>query len=195
MPIPPTGFRWLHDYVFVPLGGYRRGRVRVAFNLITTLVLCGVWHGASWNFLLFGLLNGVFLVVQLSLRRSRLRRLPVWKTPPGRTVQWLLCFFLLSVTLVLFRSESTEQAMTMFQSLAGWNGVTTLYLTPLDYLCVLMPLEAIIAIHFLLRDGTLEDALPRIPWWVTAAVLAGMVYAIARSAYGPVAEEYIYFEF
>ncbi len=188
--------RWLHDYVFVPLGGYRRRRGRVAFNLIVTLVLCGVWHGATWNFLLFGLLNGIFLVVQLGLRRSRLRRLAVWKSPPGQGILWLLCFTLLTVTLVLFRAPDSRQAWGMYRSLAGLESAWRSTLTPLDQLCVLIPLEGIVLFHYLMRDGTVNDVFRRVPWWVVAPIVGAMAYVTVRAATsGAVGEEFLYFEF
>src|SRR4029077_18382031 len=55
--------RWLRDYVYIPLGGSHRGPARTCLNLLTTMTLCGLWHGANWTFIVFGLYHGVLLAV------------------------------------------------------------------------------------------------------------------------------------
>jgi alginate O-acetyltransferase complex protein AlgI len=57
---------WFKDYLYIPLGGNRKGRIRTYINLLTVFIICGIWHGAAWNFLLWGLYNGFFLVMKLS---------------------------------------------------------------------------------------------------------------------------------
>ncbi len=54
---------WLRDYLYIPLGGNRKGKVRPYINLLLTMILCGFWHGASWNFLLWGFIHGAALAV------------------------------------------------------------------------------------------------------------------------------------
>ncbi len=69
---------WFRDYLYIPLGGNRRGERRTWFNLFTVFVLCGLWHGASWNFLVWGLLHGLFLSVERHPRvGAGLSRLPL----------------------------------------------------------------------------------------------------------------------
>ena len=55
---------WFRDYLYIPLGGNRRGRLRTYLNLLIVFLLCGLWHGASWNFVVWGLLHGAFLVAR-----------------------------------------------------------------------------------------------------------------------------------
>lgn len=186
--------RWLHDYLFLPLGGYRRRRPRVAFNLIVTMVLCGWWHGPTFNFLLFGLLNGIYLVVQLRLRRSPVGRHQFWKTAPGKAVLWAFCFNLLAWTLVFFRASTFEHAVTIFQTLCGLGPSTTYsYLSDADFLFVLIPLESIVIIHWLLRETTVEEAISRCPMWLWAICLSMMLTAILLVPGEPA--EYVYFQF
>lgn len=61
---------WLRDYIYIPLGGSRRGNLRTNFNLMATMLLCGLWHGASWNFVLWGFYNGFLLIAYRWLSRS-----------------------------------------------------------------------------------------------------------------------------
>src|SRR5439155_12771521 len=67
---------WLRDYLFIPLGGSRRGRVRTLRNLGITMLLGGLWHGAAWTFVLWGLLHGLYLIAHNVLHRAGL-------TPPS----------------------------------------------------------------------------------------------------------------
>jgi len=69
---------WFRDYLYIPLGGNRRGSYRTAVNLVIVFLLCGLWHGASWNFILWGLLYGCFLVAERGRFGDVLRTLPRW---------------------------------------------------------------------------------------------------------------------
>lgn len=109
---------WFCDYVYIPLGGNRRGPLRTAFNLLTVFVLCGLWHGASWNFLVWGLFHGTFLTAErwgLSRILDRLPRIA------RRT-------YLLAVVLlgwVLFRANDLGHALTYLQSMFGFGHVSS----------------------------------------------------------------------
>jgi len=186
--------RWLHDYLFLALGGYRRRRARVAFNLILTMVLCGWWHGATFNFLLFGLLNGLYLVMQFQLRRSPVGRLAFWETAPGKAVLWAFHFNLLAWTLVLFRATTFEHATVMYQTLCGLGPATTYsYLTDAQFLFVLVPLQSIVLLHWLFRELTVEQAVSRCPTWLWMIALSAMLTAILLVPGEPA--EYVYFQF
>jgi alginate O-acetyltransferase complex protein AlgI len=63
---------WYRDYLYVPLGGNRRGAARTYLNLVTVFCLCGLWHGAGWNFLVWGLFHGAFLVLERTAAGRRL---------------------------------------------------------------------------------------------------------------------------
>jgi alginate O-acetyltransferase complex protein AlgI len=104
---------WLKDYLYIPLGGNRKGGRRTYINLITTMVLGGLWHGANWTFMLWGAWHGALLAVERALgikekARSWLRIIPT----------------LLAVLLgwVLFRSETLQQAINFYRGMMGQNG-------------------------------------------------------------------------
>ncbi|MGI9472200.1 MAG: MBOAT family O-acyltransferase [Rubripirellula sp.] len=95
--------RWLRDYVYVSLGGNRTGRVATYRNLMITMTLGGLWHGAAWTFVLWGIWHGLALVAErFSKDRNRQRPLPI--------VGWLLTMSVVLVGWVLFRSESLTEA-------------------------------------------------------------------------------------
>ena len=106
---------WLRDYLYIPLGGSRGSQAQTYRNLVTVFLLCGLWHGASWNFVLWGAWHGLFLVVERAGLRSLLDRLPRVAT---------LAYTLLAVTggWVLFRSRDIHAALDFYGSMAGLDG-------------------------------------------------------------------------
>jgi alginate O-acetyltransferase complex protein AlgI len=102
--------RFLRDFLYIPLGGDRGGKLRTARNLMITMVLGGLWHGAAWGFVLWGTLHGVALVVEHSLRDRGVRRPPAW-------LAWLIVFNVVVFGWILFRAESLELAATFIGQL------------------------------------------------------------------------------
>ncbi len=86
---------WFRDYVYIPMGGSRVGKGRLVVNLLVVWALTGFWHGASWNFLLWGLYYGVLLLVEKLVLGRVLERIP-------RVIRWLVTFFLVNLGWVLF---------------------------------------------------------------------------------------------
>jgi alginate O-acetyltransferase complex protein AlgI len=105
---------FLRDYLYIPLGGNRRGELRRYLNLFITMLLGGLWHGASWTFVIWGALHGIFLSAN-HLWIARKHRLP-----PG--VGWVLTFLLTTAAWVFFRSATVARAGLIFASMAGLHG-------------------------------------------------------------------------
>lgn len=104
---------WLRDYVYIPLGGNRRGRVLTYVNLMATMLIGGLWHGAAWRFVFWGGMHGLGLVVHKALRR-RLERVPdTWAV---RAVSWLITTAFVALLWVYFRADSWESAATLIAS-------------------------------------------------------------------------------
>ncbi len=98
--------RWFRNYLYIPLGGNRSGKLRTYCNLFIVFLLCGLWHGAAWTFVLWGCYHGLLLVIErLGLERA-LQRLPAG-------VQHLYALLAIIIGWVLFRSDSTHQAGTI----------------------------------------------------------------------------------
>ena len=120
---------WFRDYLYVPLGGNRVSAAAMYGNLVTVFFLCGLWHGASWNFVIWGLFHGTFLVVErLGLARAVKR----W-WPPIRHAYLLV---VVMIGWVFFRAETLTAALAYVKSLAGLAAaaptpyLATWYLTP-----------------------------------------------------------------
>lgn len=123
---------FLRDYLYIALGGNRRGEARRYANLLTTMVLGGLWHGASWSFVLWGTLHGLYLVVQQLWAR--------WVRPPGqpgsiaapsagsragRLLSWAVTMLAVVVAWVLFRATTLEGATTVYAAMLALDAADT----------------------------------------------------------------------
>jgi len=109
---------WMRDYVYVPLGGNRGGPLRTDFNLLVTMALFGLWHGANWNFVVFGVLHGVILVLHRRFRRAtvsfpRLGRF--LESRAGNALCVAATFATFGLSTVIFRNPTLAQGMTMLE--------------------------------------------------------------------------------
>lgn len=105
---------FLRDYLYIPLGGNRRGKLRRYLNLLATMLLGGLWHGAGWSFLVWGGLHGLYLVIN-HLWRSLGRSLPV-------AIAWPVTFLCVVVAWVFFRAKTLADATAIIASMAGFAG-------------------------------------------------------------------------
>ncbi|HEV2547890.1 MAG TPA: MBOAT family protein [Stellaceae bacterium] len=114
--------RFLRDYLYIALGGNRRGSVRRFVNLFLTMVIGGLWHGAGWTFVIWGGLHGVYLIVNHAWRsvsqQIRLPHLPIL----GGLASWLFTFAAVVVGWVFFRAQSVDAALRIVAGMAGLNG-------------------------------------------------------------------------
>lgn len=106
---------WFRDYLYVPLGGNRVPPALVYRNLVTVFFLCGLWHGASWNFVIWGLYHGAFLVLERLGLAALMRRV----SPAARHLYLLV---VVMVGWVFFRAETLPQALTYIQAMFGAGG-------------------------------------------------------------------------
>lgn len=116
---------WFRSYVYIPLGGNRKGMARTVFNLAVTWLLTGIWHGASWNFILWGVLYGVMIILEKLFLGKLLEKLPA-------AVGWLYTMLLVVLGWVLFASANLSSAFGYMGAMFGGSGVlcdnTALYL-------------------------------------------------------------------
>ena len=104
--------RWFRDYVYVPLGGNRRRPARVYANLVVVFFLCGLWHGASWTFVVWGLFHGAFLVLERAGLGRRLARAPA-------VVARLYTLLVVGIAWVWFRAPTLGAALVILRAMAG----------------------------------------------------------------------------
>ena len=108
---------WLRDYIYIPLGGSRVPLARHCFNLFITFLISGLWHGASWTFVAWGVLHGLYQIGSLLLRNYQ-KKHGISPVPGSHPLRTLLCccmtFLLVSITYVFFRSSTFSQAIYFF---------------------------------------------------------------------------------
>lgn len=122
---------FLRDYLYIPLGGNRTGPLRQAANLMATMLLAGLWHGAAWNFVIWGGLHGLFLVVHRQYRR-------LFRPMPAAIGQ-ALTLFAVVLAWVPFRAASLPSSIAVLRGMAGLNGIAL----PRMIVSALPPLAAI----------------------------------------------------
>lgn len=118
--------RFFRDYIYIPLGGNRRTPGLTYLNLMVTMVLCGLWHGAGWTFIVWGGLHGLYLTINQLWRRlfesSRLSKLQ--EKRQFRIVSHLITFLCVVVGWTIFRSADMKSAMMILKGMAGLNGLS-----------------------------------------------------------------------
>lgn len=117
---------WFKDYLYIPLGGNRKGKIRKYFNLMVTFLVSGLWHGASWNYVVWGGLHGIYQVFGEILAPVRKKLVKVFKVNDGvfsyKLGQILFTFSLTSLTWVFFRAETIREALYFFKRMfTVWN--------------------------------------------------------------------------
>jgi alginate O-acetyltransferase complex protein AlgI len=182
---------WFRDYVYIPLGGSRRGRSRVVLNLLVVFSLCGLWHGAAWTFLLWGLWHGAFLIAERIGGGGT-----AWLPHSFARHAWtMLAAF---GGWVLFRAETLARAGGYFAALAGaGHGLRVTDLLGRDVaLALLVGIPACLPVADWIRKWW--PARPRWEWLsatADVAACAGLLFAAAVSLVGGGYNPFLYFRF
>ncbi len=181
---------WLKDYLYIPLGGNRAGHARTYVNLMVTMLLGGLWHGASWTFVVWGGLHGLYLAVERAGKRSATAVAVASRTP--KIVLAGGTFLLVCVAWVFFRAGTFGRAAEILTAMAGLHEGTEL-VRKLNVPKVLLVVGLLLTVHWWMRDRTLTEVAGRLPWWVKSCVLAAMGVGIVLLSGEDHA--FIYFQF
>lgn len=181
---------WLRDYVYIPLGGNRKGSIRTYANLMATMLIGGLWHGASWTFVTWGGVHGAILVVFRALGIDRLLALGRGRGRPfALACGWALTMAAVMLAWVLFRAPDFQTALLVTRGVAGTQGWSWQTFAPLAaYAAPLMVIEAVQ--HY--QEGRPAGRPP--PPFVrfnASLFLVGAIMCFA--AYTP--QQFIYFDF
>lgn len=207
---------WLRDYLYIPLGGNRKGKVRTYVNLMITMLLGGLWHGASWTFVVWGALHGLYLCIEKLIQDMRIRRTPIQEplkihlkeaavlqgvtAPRFLNKVWspnfflaLLTYFLINVTWVFFRAPDFTSAGRLLSSMFGHvtNGavlLTTLAIIKISVITVLL-----VTTHWFMRNNRVLNVANRMPWWLLGIVWSAMLILLILSQES--SSSFIYFQF
>jgi alginate O-acetyltransferase complex protein AlgI len=183
---------WLRDYLYIPLGGSRHGRLRTYCNLLLTMVLGGIWHGAAWKFVIWGALHGGMLAVErvLSSRADGSAQIHL-RAPWRRVAGILFTFHFVCLCWIFFRADNAARAADFLTGLSNWSQPATL-LTPF--------LGSLIAFGLLIQFTSpdllqqLDRVYHRIPTW-GVGMLTGIALLLIEVVGGDSSAPFIYFQF
>ncbi|HYB44043.1 MAG TPA: MBOAT family protein [Candidatus Methylomirabilis sp.] len=181
---------WLRNYLYIPLGGNRRGTLRTQWNLMITMLLGGLWHGAAWNFVLWGMFHGFLLIgYRLLAELGATRRL---EGRLGRLASQVLMFHLVCYGWLLFRATSFAQIAGFTGALLGGRGGLALPRTQLAILVALvLPLWVV---ELWVRNA--DDPVESLGWQWGLGPLACAMLAVAIVVLAPPGtRSFIYFQF
>ena len=186
---------WLRDYLYVPLGGSRGGAARTYRNLLITMVLGGLWHGAAWTFVLWGLYQGVVLVVYRAVGHAWGRMRPPAKsvTAVQGALLWLVMFHVTCYGWLIFRARSVGQIADFSgRVLGGFNaGPETWSMFGWPLLAYAGPFLALHIYEYVRQD---TYTVPRLPVFARYMVYAAMFYLVLLFGdFG--GTQFIYFQF
>jgi D-alanyl-lipoteichoic acid acyltransferase DltB (MBOAT superfamily) len=184
---------WLRDYLYIPLGGNRFGPTRTHVNLIVTMLLGGLWHGASWTFVVWGGLHGLYLVAERHLKELPTAKLTFWRSIPGRVLLTGVTFFLVNIAWVFFRAKTFEGAFIMLSAMFGQVRSQPTNLPVTDVAWSTLIVGVVVLTHWTMRDTTVESAVQKLPAWLVALAIGVMISAIFLSTGEDRA--FIYFQF
>lgn len=187
---------WLRDYLYIPLGGNRKGRLRTDLNLMVTMLLGGLWHGASWTFVAWGGMHGAMLGVERVLKErygdSGWSR-SLTGSLGGKILLGLVTYFFINLTWVFFRASDFHTAHLLLLSMFGIIRDGAQVLPSLTILKVIVVITALVITHWTHRSIPVEAAAERLPGWAHGLVWGGMLILIILSQGSDNA--FIYFQF
>ena len=187
---------WLRDYLYISLGGNRGGNSRTYFNIITTMLIGGLWHGASWMFVIWGGLHGLYIVVERYIKNYNFTKIQFWRKWWVQLGLSFLTFIMVSITWVFFRAENLGQA---FQVIHGMlrveNGICASNILEFrEQIAIVILVPLFLAFHWIMREKTIEELANKVPWKVRSMVLACLAYAVLTSVSSQ-DRSFIYFQF
>lgn len=161
---------FLRDYLYIPLGGNRKGPARRYLNLMITMLLGGLWHGAGWTFVVWGGLHGLYLMINHGWRELKARLAWTEGGALAKLGSGALTFTAVVVAWVFFRSDSFISAQLMLTGMLGFNGISL----PISLEARLAPIVAQLPCCRIVFEGTLPNTMLSIEWSF-ATVTMGLV--------------------
>lgn len=202
---------WFRDYLYIPLGGNRGTKARWFSNLFITFLISGLWHGASWAFVVWGALNGLYLIVEVLVKSFFERfnkavglvRIPLLLS----AIKMFITFNLFAFSLLIFRAESGQDALTLIQHLVINIGeqfssidafkevIKELFQTDRSVLYLLMSISILAIVDFTVKKGSIEDFIYKIPRPLRFCIYFFLIswFLIFGAFEDP--QEFVYFQF
>jgi alginate O-acetyltransferase complex protein AlgI len=183
---------FLRDYLYIPLGGNQVPPLRAATNLVIVMFLGGLWHGAAWTFVVWGLLHGSYLVIERVCRV--LFENKAWANAlPTRALAGFVTYGAVCIAWVFFRSSDFTIAARMLSGMFGGHPHGDAILSTREMLQIVLVTIGMVAAHWWLRDSNIETAALRLPHWIVTTAWALMACAIIFTQGN--SNAFIYFQF
>src|SRR5258705_993514 len=183
---------FLRDYLYIPLGGNQVRPVRAVTNLVIVMFLGGLWHGAAWTFVVWGLLHGSYLVVE-RVARGLFEHKEWAKTLATRLLAWFATYAAVCIAWVFFRASDFTIAARMLGGMFGQHPDGDAILSTRELLQIGGVTAGLIVMHWAMRDNTFETAVMRLPPWTIAAIGSAMICVIILTQGS--SNAFIYFQF
>jgi len=179
---------WLRDYLYIPLGGNRGGRWMTYRNLMLTMLIGGLWHGANWTFVVWGGVHGLLLAVERALGVGAAADAST--APVVRLLRGVLTFHLVVFCWIFFRAPDVHSAFAYIAGIAPLTGLSDIGWTPLVMAAALLVIDLP---QWLSGEHTF---LVRVPWWLRSPVYAAVGFmTLGRLLWGGAETPFIYFQF
>jgi alginate O-acetyltransferase complex protein AlgI len=175
---------WLRDYLYIPLGGNRRGNLRTYANLMITMLIGGLWHGAGWNWIAWGGFQGAMLSIE---RATGLSLAPTSKVK--HLLRWLLTFILVCTSWVFFQASSLNSAFVVFQRIFTWaDGWIPVDYRPLFYISIILLFD-----WWDVKQQWMNWAEANPKWlkWIACGMAIALMFTFA----GASSSNFLYFQF
>jgi alginate O-acetyltransferase complex protein AlgI len=183
---------FLRDYLYIPLGGNQVRPFRAALNLVIVMFLGGLWHGAAWTFVVWGLLHGSYLVIERVFRVFFENK--TWAGHPlTRIVAGFATYGAVCIAWVFFRASDFTIASRMLTGMFGGHSNGDMILTTRELLQIGIVTVSVIAMHWTMRDESFETTVMRLPAWAITAIGSFMAFAIIFTQ--GTSNAFIYFQF
>ncbi|PYK39923.1 MAG: membrane-bound O-acyltransferase family protein [Verrucomicrobia bacterium] len=183
---------FLRDYLYIPLGGNQVRPVRAAINLVIVMFLGGLWHGAAWTFVVWGLLHGSYLVIERVIRVF-FEDAPWAKNFATKFLAGLATYTAVCIAWVFFRASDFTIATRMLRGMFGGHAHGDAILSGREMLQIGIVTACMILVHCSLRESNIETAVTRLPPWVVTAAWALMACTIILTQGN--SNAFIYFQF
>jgi len=144
--------RWLRDYLYFSLGGNRKGSWMTMRNLFLTMFLGGLWHGASWNFAVWGVLHGVYLALERLIEKIQFLK---WNLQYKviRLIKWFVIFHLVCLAWIFFRAQEFSDSYTIINNIVSFNGGFNLSLNQLIHAVMILSMPLLHYFSYQLKLG------------------------------------------
>ena len=169
---------WLQDYVYIPLGGNRKGKNRQYLNLLITMIICGLWHGNDITYIIWGLVNGLALVVHKNYIETKERK-------DHSVVSIIITFIFVSLTWVLFRADNLQNALDVYSSIFNSAGISFLHINTLVCVAIFVIVMVIIYKKYNSESTYFIQDLNTVKGLVIVIMLIGIIIGFAYTGFNP----------